>query len=1154
MRRMAPMRTFPALLGALLAALPLAAAPAPPLPPGAAALRNAGIAHLENEKPADAEATFRKLAAAVPRDPLPWADLAVALLRQSRSDDALAAIDRALELAPGRPDLLSIRGEILGWEGRGDEALAALERAAAAAPDDVEILYQLYRSAAAGGGEAADTARRHALARLAVLRPENVVVLLERGRAALAAGDRATASAAFLRLGELLWQAPEAAGQLDAVREALDAGDTAAARVPAQRLENVLKVRPMYQQSLRELWTGILGTPVLRFAGEPPPADFGNPVRVELVGERLDASPTLGAALAVADLDGDGRPDVARLRGGPQPGLEVRLAAAGLAAAPPIAAPDLGRAAGAPGLLAADLDNDGDRDLIAWGPAGVAVWRGGGDGTFTAAGADFGLAGRRGAGAAAVTDFDIEGDLDLVLAGGRAGAGELFRNALSGPLESVGAQVLPRVDLGTGAAAAVRAVVASDLDRDGDPDLLLATPRRLVWLDNLRQGRFADRTGAGGLDGAPGGAAVASADLDDDGRPDLVVAGPAGLAFEHNLGGRFARWDVVAGLAAGPAWNAVVAFDADNDGRLDLALAGDGGASASGVAALGQRRGQRFARLQLSGAPAVATALAAADLDGDGDLDLVAAGPEGLHRFTNRGGDRNGWLSVRLRGLDQGSSKNNHFGVGAAVEVRDGAAYQFREATGDAVHFGLGNRRRAGLLRVVWPNGVPQDRLDVAAAQAVVEEQVLKGSCPFLYTWDGEKIAFVTDLLWGAPAGLPIGPGRWAGADPSELVRVDGAVADRGVYRLRVTEELWEAAFFDRLRLWVVDHPADVEVASSLRIVPGRQVPDEVRASRDVHPVVAATDGRGRDVTARVARRDDVYADGYARSPYQGVAASPWALTFDLGAAPGGPVRLLLDGWIFPADASLNLAVAQRSDLSPFPPRLEIETADGWQVLMPSMGHPAGKTKTMVVDTPPLPRGVHRLRIVTGLWLGWDRVAWTTAPDDAAARVVARLDPSRADLHRRGFSALVRHAPNAPHDVDYQRTRATSPWLPFPGHYTRYGDVRELLAAPDDRSVILAAGDEIALEFDASALPPPPGGWRRTVFLESWGWDKDADRNTWEPQHVEPLPFRAMSGYPYGPGEHYPDDPLHRRYVEEWLTRVVPAPSPGEAPGAPAGR
>ncbi len=214
--------------------------------------------------------------------------------------------------------------------------------------------------------------------------------------------------------------------------------------------------------------------------------------------------------------------------------------------------------------------------------------------------------------------------------------------------------------------------------------------------------------------------------------------------------------------------------------------------------------------------------------------------------------------------------------------------------------------------------------------------------------------------------------------------------------------------------------------------------------------------------------------------------ARAWTFTFDLGEAPAAPVRLFLDGWMFPADASLNLAAAQRPDLPNLPPRLEVETAGGWQVLVPAMGFPAGKTKTMVVDTPPLPAGAHRLRIVTSLWLAWDRIAWTLeAAEDAEPQVRARLGPRAAELRYRGFSALVRRSPNGPHGYDYSRVTKDSPWLPFAGHYTRYGDVRELLGATDDRSVVMAPGDEIALEFDAGGLPDPPAGWTRTVFCRA---------------------------------------------------------------------
>lgn len=1078
-------------------------------------LRSLGIAQLENERPAEAEATFRKLIAALPGDPLGHANLAVALLRQQKSDAALAATEEALKRAPKRGDVLAVKADVLKWSGKVDEALTTYQAAAAAAPGSVEIQYQLYRHATTLKNPAADQAMAAALAALARLRPDNLVVLLRRGAAAITQGDRTAATQAFLRVKELAWQAqPVAQETLAKVLDALAQGDLEAARVPALRVENVLKITPMFQQGQRELSQEIQGLPLTRFATEPPPKAWGKPLALTFKSTKLDAAPALGRALATGDFDGDDKPDLLWLTAG-----GAQLARSGAAGKPVT----VGKApTGAASLLVADLDNDGFQDFLALGPQGSAAWRGAAGGTFSPVADGFGLTSTK-APAGVAFDFDIEGDLDLATVGPTL---ELYRNNLAGPLAAIGKQSLP-AGIGAGALAAV----ASDLDRDGDLDLALAGDQRVTWLDNLRQGQLKDRTASSGLSG--GGKALASADLDNDGWPDLAVAG-SGLTLHHNRAGRFESWKIRQPVPPGTALSALVAADFDNDGRLDLATGGD-----SGLWLLLQKEDGGFDRLTVADAPAKLAALAAADLDLDGDLDLVAAGPGGITRLTNEGGHQNKWISLRLKGLTTGNSKNNTFGLGSVVELRAGSAFQFREATGDVTHFGLGSLSEADVLRVVWTNGVPQNRVQPKGNQRVVEEQLLKGSCPFLYAWTGDSFDFVTDLLWGAPLGLPVAAGAYAFSDPRELVAIPAAEPKAGRYELRVTEELWEAAFFDEVRLWVVDSPADVATASSLKVLPGASVPERVLGARNLRPVATAWDGRGREATAAVARRDEIYADGYLESAYQGVAPE-WTFTFDLGTAPAVPLRLWLDGWIFPADASLNLAASQRSDLPYLAPRLEVETSEGWQVLMPHMGHPAGKTKTMVVDTPALPAGAHKLRIVTSLWLGWDQIRWTTEPADEAPRVIARLSPSTATLAPRGFSTLVRRSPNGPHGYDYAAVSPASPWLPFPGRYTRYGEVRELLAAVDDFTVILAAGDELALAFDASALPPLAPGDQRSVFLESHGWDKDADRNTWEAAQVEPLPFAGMSGYPYGRGESYPETEAHRRYQQQWQTREVP--------------
>ena len=300
----------------LLPLLTLGATPAPAPTSNAeqaATLRARGLAQLENERPGEAGETFLHLTRLTPDDPLPWANIAIAALRQQKSEEAAGAIAKALAKAPGRADLLAIQGDVLQWSGKDEEALAAYRKAAAAAPDRVMIQYALYHQAAQSSSPEAEAARKESLQALARLRPENLVVLVQQGQRAIAAGDRAGATQAFLRVRELLGPTPSpaAASALAPVLAALESGDMAAVRVPGIRLENVLKPTPAYQQSLRELAPGILGVPVERFVAEPPPASFGDPLAVRFRASLLDRRSAAGRTLATGDFDGDDKPDLA---------------------------------------------------------------------------------------------------------------------------------------------------------------------------------------------------------------------------------------------------------------------------------------------------------------------------------------------------------------------------------------------------------------------------------------------------------------------------------------------------------------------------------------------------------------------------------------------------------------------------------------------------------------------------------------------------------------------------------------------------------------------------------------------------------------------------------------------------------------------------
>ena len=95
-------------------------------------------------------------------------------------------------------------------------------------------------------------------------------------------------------------------------------------------------------------------------------------------------------------------------------------------------------------------------------------------------------------------------------------------------------------------------------------------------------------------------------------------------------------------------------------------------------------------------------------------------------------------------------------------------------------------------------------------------------SCPYLYTWNGERFEFITDFLGGGEMGYWLAPGMRNTPDPDEYVRID---ADRlrprnGRYELRITNELEESLFLDRVQLVAVAHPRDVTVHPNEGLVP----------------------------------------------------------------------------------------------------------------------------------------------------------------------------------------------------------------------------------------------------------------------------------------------------------------------------------------------
>ncbi len=729
------------------------------------------------------------------------------------------------------------------------------------------------------------------------------------------------------------------------------------------------------------------------------------------------------------------------------------------------------------------------------------------------------------------SDYDHDGDLDLLLT--LADGPRLLRNdgfADQGAFTDATAESgLPQGDF---------LATPEDLDNDNDIDLLLverATGKPHL-ASNERGGRFSDATTS--LPSGIQGAHVVAADLDGDAWVDLAVFGDdLALHRRTELGGwrpEVARLPLAARPAGAPR-----AVDWDLDGTFDLLWPG-ATAPVVGLLAPGfAEGGVPFELGKPFGAARPGPArLAIDDLDGDHDLDLVRLDSTGAQEILAPGAGRG--IGLGLLGY-----KDNSRGVGAVLEVRSGLRYRriFCRGTPELVGFG---GAQLDVARITWPNGIVQSFFDLDPGTDVLfwQRRGLAGSCPFLYTWNGREFEYVSDVLGITPLGLPMGPGMLVPPDHDEYVLVKGEqlVPKDGIYELQFTEELREVTYLDRIRLDVVDHPSDVEVFPNERFTFPPFPEPHTHTIRDALSPLAALGSDGADWKDELAADDGSFALPFQplSGQFQGLATPHrLELAFDPERTRGAPkLRLVLNGWFFWTDASVNMAAARDPQVEFVPPLLQVPDGNGgWKECGP-IGFPAGKLKTMVVDLSELvPRDDPRLRLFSTLRLYWDSIRLAVDADDAPL-VTSPLEPVSALLWERGFSAP--DAPADPHGLEWFRwdqLTCQPRWNQHPGLYTRYGETLPLLTRIDDCFVILGAGDALTLRFDASQAPPLKAGWKRDFLVFLDGWAKDRDPNTLEALFVEPLPFHGMSGYPYGPDEHYPDDEEHRAYRREWNTR-----------------
>jgi hypothetical protein len=1124
------------------------------------ALRNQGLLYLQRGQLPEAEEQFERLVELAPDEPLGHANLGLTHLRAGRFEEAEDRLRRARRLDPASVDIGLMLAKLYALTERQEESRELLEEMLGESQGDARVLYALAELEGEAPQGAAAQRQEQRLREVLAVAPANLAVRLRLADALLRRGEADSVIRHLEEVQRIPPDPPEdAAPFLTEALRLLRAGSAAAARAPFDRFREAMELTAPYQSSLAAVaWEEgpLVGRPVLTFLPEEPATlrgaqDTATADALRFIDATAEAGlppaaaggPAAATVLATGDVDGDGRDDLlTAAAGSPEARL---LRALGGAFMDVTARSGISLPAGTVDAVFADHDNDGWLDLFVIGGDGRGrLFRNRRDATFEDVTSAAGVGEVRGARRAVFVDLDHDGDLDLLLVG--EGGSAVYRNNLDGTFaDATGA-------FGLGGARATDAAFG-DFDADGRVDLLLSGGSAgVLLLRNEGARRFQDATAASGLSGA--GVAVVG-DVDNDGLLDVLVAGQAagGAALWTGRGdGTFAREGSsdtsLRGLVGGPEGELAL-VDVDNDGWLDVIAAG--GSGDTGPRLLRNEGGALVDRAGILPEGATGSALAATDADADGDQDLLLGGVDGAVRLLrNDGGNLSRAMRVQLAALGTGSGKNNDFGIGARLELRVGELRQTRVVTEWVTHFGLGPHLKADVLRVEWPNGVPQVLYFPGTDADVLELEQLKGSCAFLYTWDGERFRFVTDVMWRSALGMPLGlMGRsggtmWASAAPSqEYLRIPGdALRPRdGRYVIQLTEELWETAYVDEVRLLAVDHPDSVDIFVDERFVPPG--PPELRIFRSARAraPLSAVDGKGTDLLPALRAKDDVYVSNLVPLRYQGLV-EPHDLVMDLGPEAGAAgTRLFLQGWIYPTDASINVALSQQSELAPSAPSLEVIGADGrWTTVVPDLGFPSGKDKTMVIELAGIfPTADHRVRIRTNLQIYWDHAFVSAEPATEQVRVTT-LEPLSADLHFRGFSRTYRKGGrHGPHWFAYDDVSEESPWRPIAGAFTRFGDVLPLLGNPDDMYVVMAPGDETTIEFDAAAAGPVPPGWKRDFLLYSDGWIKDSDLNTAFGDTVEPLPFHGIQQYPYAPGEGYPASPEHRRYLREYNTRVT---------------
>jgi len=1115
---------------------------------GAYRLNNIGVALLEQFKYKEAADAFRQALKVEPKLRLAQINLSIALFNLPDLAAATREAQTASALAPDAPQPPYVLGLIAKSQSRAEDAVIQFQRVLKIDPNDVGTnvnLGQIYSQQRKY--PEAIAAFRHALA----AEPYNATALYNLGQALVRSGQREEGLRATARFQELRQKGSATTLGNDYLEQGRYAEAVASTGAEAELVDRA--------------------TPAVKFTLSPN--SFSGPTNVASRSTTTTTTDPSGFQLTevireqimggtvLFDFDGDGDMDLFRVTSSERflyrndNGTFTDITNQSTAFSSKLTSTLTGAVAG-------DFDNDTKPDLFVIGNGTLILYHNDGGGKFS----DVTTAANIPAypfvaSSAAFTDVDHDGDVDIFVAGladlSQKTGQNVFPESFSGApdllLQNDGSGKFTDVT-GTAGIKATRhafAVVPTDFNNRRDIDLLIVSYGTAPELfSNQRDGTFRNVARETGLPGDGRWFSVAAGDVNKDGYTDFFFG-------RVDAGGLFAISDGKEKFKMVPAPSGTERagraqfLDYDNDGLLDCVLLTDTGLRV--LRNVGNDWVDVTQTALGASASVIGISFSAGDIDNDGDTDLVVLSSAGnVVVLRNDGGNKNNSLRIALTG-----KVSNRNGIGTKVETRAGSLVQKLETSATTpaiapadISFGLGKRTGVDAVRLLWPSGVVQAETEMPKSATgpiklpITELDRKPSSCPYLYTWNGERFEFITDFMGGGEMGHLDAPGLYNKPDPVEYVRItnDQLKERNGAYEIRVTNELEETLFADQFQLIAVDHPSDVDIYPNEGLTDLPR-PFRLFVTRDARPPVTATDEHGHDVLSRITKMDRVYPDDFRRDRIRGYAEEHTLTLKTADAATAShhheAIVLLLTGWTDYAWSSDNLAASQaRKEMKL--PALQVKNAHGkWQTVIDNIGIPVGRPQTVAVDlTGKFLSASRDVRIVTNMRILWDQVL-VAKVDDASRANMSRMDPAQASLRWRGFSSEVTPDGREPYGYDYRRVSLFSPWKVMPGRYTREGDVRELLLQADDMFVISLPGDEISLSFDARKFPPLPPKWTRTFLLYSDGFSKEMDINSAVPDRVLPLPFHGMSSYPYPSRESYPMTPARQAYMDRYNTRVV---------------